>query len=549
MKTTSADYVIYGCIFTGEGTIEQAMAVKGKKILYVGSCEGVSSFIGGETRILREENGLILPGMTEGHAHVTSMYEILNYAPLYKGESVEEYIQIYKEFFKEHPQSRVLMGRGYRNGVFEEPGPQACMLDEISREIPIIAIGEDAHSMWVSSKALEMAGIDQDTAEVFGGEIVRYENGTPTGWLKEAADVLMVPLLPKLELNKVKQAVLRYQEEALAQGITHVFEPMLNPQRDYEVCVRAYEELAEEGKLLLQYQVGYMLYPSDDIDQGIERACEYRERARAVGSSRYSLNTIKIFIDGVLEGHTAYLQEPYVDRPDSCGEPLWTQERCNEVVKKAVLNQFQVHIHTIGDGALQMAIQAFRAAKEAGYVISIPHAVTHVQIVGEHQFAELAKLGVCVVVNPYWHTRDSLYYEKLEKPYLGLERAEKEYPVCSFIKAGCLLTQASDFPVTIPAMVMNSLHIMVNRGEHKYGPFEPLNPSEALTVEEALMVLTTNGAKQGGLEQSCGTLTAGKDADFVIFDKNLLTIEPSQLYTAKVKHIFIQGKYIKEQEE
>ncbi len=539
-----ADLVVTGTIFTGEGTVKEAMAVKHDKIIYVGNKKDVQVMVGAKTKVI-EAKGMILPGFTEGHAHVTSTYEILNYATLYEGETKNEYIQIMKTFLKEHPDTEFLMGRGYRNGVFNCNGPTAAMLDDVSCEIPIVAIGEDAHSMWVNSKAMELAGIDENTKDVHGGEIVRYKDGRPTGWLKEAADVLIQPILPKLELEKVKEAVLHYQKLAITNGITHVFEPMLNPQRDYDVCVRAYEELAREKKLLLNYQVGYMIYPGADIDEAIKRAVSYRNRAEAIGSDRYSLGTIKLFIDGVLEGHTAYLLEPYEDRPHSCGEPLWTQERLNEAVKKAAREHFQVHIHTIGDGALDMAIEAFAEAKDAGYSIDVPHAVTHVQVVGEGQFEQLARLGIAVVVNPYWHIKDHLYYDNLEKPYLGENRAEKEYPVASFVKAGCVVSQASDFPVTVPADIMNSLHIMVHRGEHKDGEFQPLNPAEAVSVEQALNIMTINGAKQGGIEAFTGSLKEGKDADFIILDKNLLTIEPSQLYTAKVQQIFIKGSCIK----
>lgn len=559
-----ADYVVTGTIFTGEGSIQDAMAVKNGRIVYVGNKRDVQHRIGKKTKLI-EAKGMVLPGFTEGHAHVTSAYDVLNYAALYKGETQEEYLEIMKEFLRKHPDTEFLMCRGYRNGVFDENGPRAVMLDEVSTEIPIVAIGEDAHSMWVNTKALELAGIDENTQEMPGGEIVRYQNAKPSGWLKEAADSLIQPILPRLELEKIKEAILYYQKLAITNGITHVFEPMLNPQRDYEVCIRAYEELAREKKLLLNYQTGYTVYPGDDVNRAVRQAVEYRDRANAIGSDRYSLNTIKLFIDGVLEGHTAYLTEPYADRRNDsgiseagfcsmlapvtnqspCGRPLWTQEQLNEAVLMAAGEQFQIHIHTIGDGAVDMAVQAFLAAEKAGYKPEHPHAVTHVQVVTEHQFAQLAELGIVVVVNPYWHFRDTLYFDRLEMPYLGKERAEKEYPVASFVKAGCIVSQASDFPITIPADSMNSLHLMVNRREPGCDGIRPLNAKEALSVEQALTVMTVNGAKQGGIEDYTGSLKEGKDADFVILDKNLLTTEPSQLYTAKVQQVFIKGNCIK----
>lgn len=536
-----ADIIVTGTIFTGEGTIEEALAVKDKKFIYVGDKDGAKLFKGADTKVI-EAQGLVLPGFTEGHAHVTNTYEILNYAHLYKGSTKEEYIEIFKEFLKAHPKNQVVVGRGYRNGAFGENGPDKTMLDEVSTKIPIIAIGEDAHSTWVNSKAMELAGLNKESISPENGEIVRDADGEPTGWLKEGADALVRSVLPKLTCDKIKEAILFYQKIAMTNGVTHVFEPMFNPQKEYDVCCQAYEELAGSGELRICVQTGYTIYPQDDIEEGIGKAALYRERAEKIGSDRYALDTIKIFIDGVLEGHTAYLLEPYEDQPGDCGKPLWTTKRCNEVVKKAVENGFRVHIHTIGDGALQMAIEAFEEAKDSVKGVKMPFAVTHVQVVKEEQFTKLAKLGVAVVVNPYWHTRDELYYDRLELPFLGKERAEREYPVASFVEAGCVVSQASDFPVTIPADVMTGLHIMVHRGEHKYGDFIPLNPKEAVTLEQALEILTINGAKQGGLEEKMGSITLGKDADFVILDKNILTRDYKKLYTSKVKKLFIQGK-------
>lgn len=541
-----ADVIIEGTVFTGEGTVEEAMAVKDGRIVYVGDQNGVLDLAGDDTEVIRlGADEMVVPAFTEGHAHVTSTYEILYYAVLHEGESKEDYVQIMKTFLQEHPETKFLMARGYRNGAFDEQGPKAWMLDEVSTEIPIAAIGEDAHSMWVNTKALEMAGVDENTENVPGGEIIRHENGKPTGWFHEAADSLIRPILPAFELEKVKQSIMHYQNLAVEDGVLHVFEPMLNPQREYEVCVQAYEELAKENRLVLDYQVGYTIYPGDDIDAALEQMVSYQKRCEAIGNERYQFNVVKVFIDGVLEGHTAFLLEPYADCPDSCGEPLWTQERLDEVIVKSAALGFQVHIHTIGDGALAMAIHSFAEAKKAGYKVELPHIVTHVQIVDKSQFAQLADLGVAVVVNPYWHIKDTMYFDKLEKPYVGEERAEHEYPVASFMKAGCIVSQASDFPVTNPARIMMSLHNMVNRANPMYDTTEPLNAEEAVSVEDALTIMTKNGALLCGLDSVTGSLKEGKRADFAILDKNLLTMEATQLYTSKVQHLFREGACIK----
>lgn len=231
-----------------------------------------------------------------------------------------------------------------------------------------------------------------------------------------------------------------------------------------------------------------------------------------------------------MEAHTAFLKEEYADAPGDFGESLYTQDTLNKLVARAVKEGYIVHTHAIGDAALDYILNAYEHAEKGTGILNNRNAVTHLQVVKEDQINRMKQLNIVAVVNPYWHFKDLNYYNKLEVPFLGQKRADKQYPVASFIKKGVVTSQASDWPVTVPASTMCSLHLMVNRTEPGNKQMEPLNPSEKISVAEALLVLTKNGAFENCLEKKKGTISVGKDADFVILDQDVLSIDTSNMY-------------------
>ncbi len=268
-----------------------------------------------------------------------------------------------------------------------------------------------------------------------------------------------------------------------------------------------------------------------------------RVRAQLAAYDKVQMNTIKLFVDGVVEGHTAYLREEYADAPGDYGEPTYTQEEMNDRVERSLEKGFDIHTHAIGDAAIDEALNAYERA-QVKQEMDYRNAITHLQVMVPEHVKRMKELNVVAVTNPYWHFKNPVYYDALEVPFLGAERASKEYYMASMKNAGIVMSQASDFPVTVPPRTMDALHIMVNRKEPGKTDMEPLGEEEELTVEEALQVLTIGGAYQNRLEGKKGSLEAGKDADFVVLDKDVLTLPKEELYTAEVKETYIAGQMV-----
>lgn len=537
-----ADLIVYGKIYTADKdrSIAEAMAVSDGRIIYVGDRAGAENYADDSTQIIEHDKGLVIPGMTEGHAHISSTTEIVYGVSLANKESVDDYVTAIKDYMVSHPDEKVVSGSGFENGVFGSQGPTADILDAISKDVPMVMISEDHHSYWVNSKAMELAGVDETTEEVPNGVIVRYP-GTrkPTGWFKEMAGNLFSAVLPEMTADNFAHAIEYYQDIALSNGVTIAFEPMFDKKQNYDRRFEGYAKLNRDGKLKVTFRVGYTLEPADDEEYVFAELDKYHEKFRY--SPKIQVNTLKIFADGVVEGHTAFLRDDYADAPGDKGEPMLSQERTNAAVKRALESGYDIHAHAIGDAAIDEVLNAFEYGQtEAGR--DYRNAITHLQVMVPEHVDRMKKLGVVAVTNPYWHFRNSVYYDTLELPYLGEERAANEYYMRSITDAGITASCASDFPVTVPPRTMDALHIMVNRKQPGHPEMDEMGAGETISVEDGLQVLTYGGAYQNRLEETKGAIEPGKDADFVLLDTDVLTIPKEDIYKAQVTATYIGGE-------
>ncbi|MSS19307.1 amidohydrolase [Pseudoramibacter porci] len=538
--------IVYGKIWTGDDRcpLAEAMVISEGRVLALGTAKQIEAYKNHQTNEIHCGSGLIMPGITEGHAHVNQMVELL-FGPFVDGKTVPAYQAQISDWIKKHPDAQYIYGCGFENGVFDADGPRASQLDEIEKDRPIVMASSDHHAYWVNTKAMEISGIDESTPNPLNGEIVKDADGKPTGWLKETASALAKPAMPEMNKAAYKKAIIAYQDMALSYGVTSVYEPMMAVEAKVDDIVQAYQELTEEGRLYLDFHVSQAIRETGDPDAVIQRSLQLREQFR--DNPHVSFDTIKMFMDGVVEGHTAYLRDDYSDAPGDCGACVYPdQDVLNGIVKKVLAEHFHLHVHAIGDAALDAILTAVEKAEgtlpkpKGGFHV----AVTHLQVVAPDQIEKMKRLGIVAVVNPYWHWKDPVYYDALEVPYLGEERAAAEYPVASFVKSGVTTSQGSDFPVTVPPDTMLCLHMMVNRLHPDFTDAGVLGPKECISVDDALKILTVGGAIQNDVDEMRGALSPGKRADFIALDQDVTTLEKRKLFQTKVKSVWIAGKQV-----
>ena len=535
-----ADSVIYGNFYTVDekNPKAQAVAIRDGKFIYVGDAAGIKEYISEDTKVERYDDGMILPGFVDGHAHGNlGGSKMLLMCPLNECKTLDAIRAKLKKFIAEHPEMNKIQGMGWDDSTFGVNGPTAAMIDDLTDK-PIAMIDYGHHSFWLNSAAMKLKNITKDTPDIEDGVIVRGADGNPTGCFREGTSIYFNDLLYHFTVEEYKKALLAFQDVFLSIGVTMTFDPMVNYDYGWENVMEAYHQLDAEGKLKLRVHGGYQVFVDKNPVADVEKGVKLREKYKG---NRFDIDTIKILLDGVLESRTGYLNEPYSDSNDGYrGLLRFDSNTLTETVKKTNELGMTMHIHTIGDGAIDEALNAF---EKAGTSPDNRSALTHLQLVNPTAFDRMAKLGVVAVSNPYWFIKDPNYHEKLSVPYLGRERAEKQYPMKTFFDKGIVVTQATDYPVTTDLKPTNGIQTAVIR-QLPGRPETALYPTERVTVEQMIKAATFNGAYQFKCEDTLGSITVGKKADMVILDSDITACNPEKINDAKVLGTMIEGEWV-----
>ncbi len=537
--------VINGILYTvgADRAVAQAMAVRGGRIIYIGDDKGLRRYLGQDTRVIDLQGRLVLPAFVDSHAHATAAVSELYEVWLYGLGSVEEYQQALREFLASHPGIQGIKGGGWVNAVFGPHGPTAAILDDVAPDIPVVLASEDYHSVWVNSKAMALAGITAQTPDPPGGIIERTADGTPSGTLRESAMELVAHVIPTYTREQVLEGLQHFQEFAHSLGITTVYIPHL-PGGGAE-DLQALHDFEASGQMKIRLLAAVGVEPDDDVGVVDEVA---RLRDQEAGGL-FQIVGAKIFIDGVLEGGTAYLEHPYLHMPDSRGELLWDPAHYSEMCAALDRAGLQIHVHSIGDAATRITLDGLAYAREVNGERDARHMVTHLQLVSPEDIHRFAELDVIAVPQPYWFVIDTYYAQAVD--FVGQERADRQYPMKSFFDQGVIVASSSDYPVTWPPDPLLAIETGVRRtvpaGAEAY--VEPsfdraLNPAESVSVHDMIESFTRNGAYAAFLEDEIGTLEVGKKADFIVLDRNILEIDPAELHTAKVLLTFFEGEEV-----
>ena len=544
-------YFENGTIYTAdaEDTVVEALAMEDGRIVFVGSAEDGRTYRDAAAEIVDLKDGMLLPGLIDGHIHSASP-DFFDFS-LIGIETAEETLAAIEAYVEANPDKETYCGYGYMATLFEGDeftnGPKKERLDEISPDKPLMIYSFDGHAAWLNSKAFEYCGVNKDTKSTPGGAIVLDDEGELWGTLQDSAMSFTADF--PLDQEKLGAALKDFVHTLNAYGYTTIFTP---PGNGFlPLPLTAYQKLADDGELNLRVRGSGIVttwQTEDDIATLSELSKKYdSELLKVIGA--------KLFTDGVVDNESAYMLEPYEDNPDYYGEAGWEQQALNEAA--AAVNELGLltHFHAIGDAAVRMALDAVEYTEEQLGVDDYRAAITHLQVVDPEDFPRFAELGVTAVVDPYWHLKEPGYWEGREHASLG-ERAEREYPMKSFIDNSALLAVASDYPVTTAPNPFHAIEAGVTRNlvdGSKYGlpditdmddPTYLLNADERVSVIDMLRGFTINNAYAIFEEDETGSLEVGKSADMIVIDQDLLTIDPLDISETQVLRTYLKGKLV-----
>jgi predicted amidohydrolase YtcJ len=487
--------------------------VLGDRIAAVGDEAEVRDLARPGTEVIHAGGGAVLPGFQDAHVHPpTSGLERLR-CDLTAAEDAETSVRIVAVYARAHPSEPWILGGGWWPAAFPGGAPRREDLDAIVPDRPVYLPNRDGHGAWVNSRALEAAGIDRRTPDPRDGRIERDPaTGEPGGTLHEGAMRLVERVIPPTSAQEWERAILEAQAYLHSLGITAWQDAWVGPEH-----LDAYLGLAGRGLLTARVVAALWWERDGGLDQVADLA---DRRALAAEVDGVDAGTVKIMLDGVIENFTARLLEPYLDargRPtDNRGIPFLDDEPLAAAVTALDRAGFQVHVHAIGDAAVRSALDAIEAARRHNGRRANRHHVAHLQLVHPDDVPRFAELEVTANVQAAWACHEP-QMDELTIPFLGGERAARQYPFGSLAGAGARLAFGSDWSVSTPDPLLQ-IEVAVTRVDPERRDGEPFLPEERLTPVAALEAFTRGSAFVNRLEETTGTIEPGKAADLAVLD-------------------------------
>jgi predicted amidohydrolase YtcJ len=513
----------------------EAVAVRGERIVKVGSAADVGELIGPRTRVIDLAGRLLLPGFQDAHVHPIFGGVDRLQCDVRDGRGRDGVLAIIRAFVAAHPDDEWIIGSGWSMGDFPNGTPRREDLDAIVADRPAFFPNRDGHSSWVNSKALELAGIDRDTPDPADGRIERDPDGTPTGSLHEGAAHLVERLMPAMTADLMARGLRLAQDYLHSLGITAWQDAIVRPE-DQAV----YRAAAEAGWLTARVELAMWW----DRERGDEQVDELIERSRAGSVGRMRSNSVKLMQDGVLETYTGAMIDPYLGADGTPtanrGISFIDPERLPGWVTRLDAAGLQPHFHAIGDRAVRECLDAVAAARAAnGQTDSRPH-IAHIQVIHPDDVPRFASLDVVANAQPYWACHED-QMDHLTIPFLGPERTTWQYPFRSLLDAGARLAMGSDWSVSTPNPLLE-IEVAVTRvADGARGVREPFLPKEALALAEGIAAFTAGSAWVNHLDAETGTIEPGKLADLTVVDRDLFAPDAGPIGDGRVLATFVGG--------
>jgi len=516
----------------------RAVAVKGKRIVYVGDDAGVRAFVGPSTRVVDLAGKLLLPGFVEGHIHPLVGATLTRGADL-QFDTKEEMLRALRA---KGDDGDVIRGYGWRYTAFPPTGPRKEDLDAIWPDKPVILIAIDGHSAWVNSQALALAGITRDVKDPLPG-FSYFERdaatGEPTGYLVEVPAIVRVNnAIEPFSLEYVAESVAAWLPAASAAGITTVFDAGMQIVPDAE-GFGIYAGLERAGKLPFRV-VGSHYHNNPAVDP----VPVIQALRREFNSELVKASVLKLNIDGGDSQRTAAFLAPYADAPQTSGDTLLPPELFADIIRRADLAGIDVHVHSYGDRGTRLSLDAFEAAIKANPARDRRNALAHLFLIAPEDIPRFATLGVVGQFSTQWAVPDTS--QAIARARLGQPRCDRLYQWGSVLRHGGVLSLGTDWPAAgyySTYRPLDAIEAATTRREFDKPQGPQLAPAEeVIPLAAALKAATMGPAHQLGMERDVGSIEVGKFADLVVMGRNLFEIPSHDIHGTRVVMTVMNGR-------
>jgi hypothetical protein len=522
----------------------EAVAVRDRRIIGVGSNAEISSLAGPDTLVVELGGRLLLPGFVEAHIHPLLGAFFTPGVDLQFPTQREAMAEI-AAYARSNPSGPV-RGFGWRVDMFGPDGPHRADLDAIIADRPALLVAIDAHSVWVNSAALKIAGVTRDTPDPVPGFsfFVRDETGEPTGYVLELPAVLqIINAIEPMSKSVMARLLADWAKKAAAAGITAVFDAGMPPVGDDPggLCA-VYTDLEARGELPFRVVASHVV-KSPPIDDAVAAAIALRQR---FDTELVRAGVLKIIGDGTAEGYTACLLAPYADRPDSVGRSPFSEEQWRRLIVEADAAGIDVHVHAIGDRTVRIALDAIEAAIKSNPPRDRRHAIAHLVLVDEADVPRFGELGVIAQFSGNWMSADPSTVDVALQRY-GPRRQRQFFRPRAVLESGATVAFGTDWPAAgyfSTYKPLDAVQVAVTRrlvGRPDAPALEPAD--QRLDLAQALEAATLGAARQLRLDDKIGSIRVGKLADMVVLRHDLFDLDPDDIASTPVDMTMMNGRF------